>query len=143
MKPRSARGTVVLLALVMMLNAGVMLLLDWQRALQEWLRLIHDRQSYLRAWHQAESALAWGLVQSWPRQQGGCQQSPCGRLQACLLYDATTAGWLLRAGAVPANRATPLWLYRRVERVPMASHGDVSRVCLRACAHGWHDFSSQ
>ncbi|WP_413737201.1 DUF2509 family protein [Sodalis sp. RH21] len=118
------RGGGTLAALLAVLVISLMVMAAWQRQLDLSLALLNDEQRYLAAFHQAESALAWGARQYWHAEHAQCRQPEGETFRACLLADRRAGRWILRgesgAGDVIAG---PLRLYRQVELRPITAPG--------------------
>ena len=91
----SEQGNVTLLAvlLVMMLASGVLRLSS--HSLHYGSQQVNDEKNYLRAFYQAQSALAWGLNYRWSPSQGWqCPTSPTTTFSLCLWRGTDKDGWL-------------------------------------------------
>ncbi|WP_417903524.1 YgdB family protein [Chania multitudinisentens] len=136
---RVQQGGSTLAAVMLLLVMGLMLLNAQQRQLDSALLLAVDQQRYLRAYNQAVSALNWGLVQSWPREQlttarWQCQQLLADTLQACARRSSRPGIVLVRgAGIIPESE--PLWLYQLA-----AETSAVGDIRLQTEEGGWLDF---
>jgi len=136
---QTQQGGSTLAAVMLLLVMGLMLLNAQQRQLDSALLLAVDQQRYLRAYNQAVSALNWGLVQPWSREQltttrWHCQQLHSDALQACARRSSRT-GIVMVRGAGMVTQAEPLWLYQLTSET-----GAVGDVKLRAEKGGWLDF---
>ncbi|MHA7845573.1 YgdB family protein [Serratia sp. D1N4] len=139
MNMQAQQGGSTLAAVMLLLVMGLMLLNAQQRQLDSALLLAVDQQRYLRAYNQAVSALNWGLVQQWPREQltatrWHCRPLPTDALQACVRRSSRIGIVVVRGAGVIAN-AEPLWLYQLASET-----NTVGDVALQAEKGGWLDF---
>ncbi len=118
------QGSVTLAALVAVLLLGLTALLTWQRRMDVSLKMIQDQARYMTAFHQAESALSWGLCQCWRGTREQCRQPPGEGFRACLQAGTASGSWLLRGeSAVVPGLPAPVCLYRLVVGRPLAETG--------------------
>jgi len=149
------QGSGTLAALMAVMLIGLAALAAWQRRLDVSLTLMQDQARYMTAFHQAESALSWGLRQSWRGDPQQCLHPPGEGFRACLQAGATPESWLLRGeSALASGLPTPLCLYRRVARRPLAQTekagadpglppafgADAARYALVPLPGGWLDY---
>jgi hypothetical protein len=136
---QTQQGGSTLAAVMLLLVMGLMLLNAQQRQLDNALLLAVDQQRYLRAYNQAVSALSWGLVQHWPREQltatrWHCQPLHTDDLQACARLSSRAGIVVVRGSGMMLN-AEPLWLYQLASET--SAVGDIK---LQAGKGGWLDF---
>jgi hypothetical protein len=116
------QGSSTLAALVVVLLLGLAALTAWQRRMDVSLTLIQDQARYMTAFHQAESALSWGLRQSWQGDRKQCLHPPGEGFRACLQASVVSERWILRGeSAVVPGLPAPLCLYRLVTIRPLRS----------------------
>ncbi|MEA9392512.1 DUF2509 family protein [Acerihabitans sp. TG2] len=122
MSSDTQQGSSTLAALVAVLLLGLAVLTAWQRRIEVSLTLIQDQARYMTAFHQAESALSWGLRQSWQGRLEQCLQPPGEGFRACLQVSTVSERWILRgeSATVPGLPA-PLCLYRLVSGRPLST----------------------
>ncbi|MBT9432094.1 DUF2509 family protein [Candidatus Sodalis endolongispinus] len=108
------RGSGSVLALLLLSAFCLLAMLSWQQLLQVSLELIRAQRHYLRAFHQAESSLAWWLSQNWPARHGECRLHPDEPLRVCLQASQRGYGWLLCGEGGGTIMAPPLRHYQRV-----------------------------
>lgn len=119
------QGNCTLGIVLMLLLLGGVTLHATRNQLSRSMVLVLDEQRYHRDFWQAQSALQWGLTQSWPQTAGWrCQRWPAQLWQSCLLRmgnnNALLSGrgeegefWLWRWVLLQGNRAQSLvhgWL---------------------------------
>ncbi|MBT0723452.1 YgdB family protein [Rosenbergiella sp. S61] len=93
--PSTQQGNVTLLTVLfmMMLASGILRLTS--DSLHHGAQQVNDEKNYLRAFYQAQSALAWGRTYSWSNTEGWqCPSSPSVTFSVCLWRASETDGWL-------------------------------------------------
>lgn len=154
MSMAAQRGSVTLAAMLALLLLGLLALVGWQRRLDRSLDLMRDETAYLAAFHQAESALAWGAQQRWRGEDEECQHPPGDPFRACLQAGASVERWILRGeSGLAAGLPGRLCLYRLVAAdasgaraggadatAPPRPAGDRGRYKLVLLPHGWLDY---
>lgn len=114
-------------------------LAGWQRVMDDTFELINEEQGYLNAFHQAESALSWGMSQSWLGNTGQCQSPAGNEFKVCLLKH--NGQWLLRGHVANEALAETLFHYRLVLLHPVAATSVKLPGCwLMALPGGWLDY---
>jgi len=84
---QSQQGGAVLGMTIMLVMLATLMLHAMQRQLDLSLSLVADEQQHVRDFHQAQSALNWGLQQAWPQVSGWtCRTQVEYQWRACLLH---------------------------------------------------------
>ncbi|WP_274533177.1 YgdB family protein [Photorhabdus temperata] len=83
------QGNVLLISVLMLLAVSLMMLKALHHHLDNALIMMVDERRYLKAFQQAESALAWGMAQSWllysdKTEEWYCLQQQEFHLTSCL-----------------------------------------------------------
>lgn len=120
-------GNSTLGMVLMLLLLGSLTLHATRTQLSQGMVLVADTQQHHKDFAQAQAALQWGLMQSWPEASGWqCQQQPVHQWLSCLLH--TEEGNALLSGQDEKSDLR-LWQW-----VSPRSHR------LQPEAHGWIDY---
>ncbi len=124
------QGSAVLGMTFMMLLLGAALLNTTLQHLSASLLLVADERQHIIDFHQAQSALTWGLRLRWHESETWqCQYERHYHWRACIRA-VTAQRWLLRGESHATQPALSLWQW-----VKPAYQGQ-----LTVLKHGWIDF---
>ncbi|WP_337023954.1 MULTISPECIES: DUF2509 family protein [unclassified Pantoea] len=123
----SQHGNSTLGMVLMLLLLGSLTLHATRTQLSQDMVLVADTQQHHKDFAQAQAALQWGLMQSWPEASGWqCQQQPVHQWLSCLLH--TEEGNALLSGQ---DEKSELRLWQWVSPRNQRLHPQ---------AHGWIDY---
>ncbi|MBT0729863.1 DUF2509 family protein [Rosenbergiella nectarea] len=119
--------TLLMVLVTMALASGILHLTS--NSLRYGAQQVNDEKNYLRAFYQAQSALAWGRTHSWSTTQGWqCPSSPSTSFTVCFWRTSQTDGWLRGA-----SEKSEWLLWQRV------IFSDVSPLRPQRHPRGWID----
>lgn len=121
-KGNSALGMVLMILLM-----GTLTLHASREKLEQGMSLVADERQHIYDFWAAQSALQWGLMQSWPEAQTqGCQQERQQGWESCL-QKVSDERALLKGRAAESELALWRWVAKAGSR-------------LKPLPHGWIDY---
>ncbi len=141
MKAGAQRGSVALSLMMTILLLGLGAVMGVQLQTHRWQKVIHNEFLYLKAFHQAESSLAWGLTLRWRGIDGECRCQPDDRLRVCLGDSGRAGNWVLAGEGQQDGQGQALQLFRLVRlRAGPDETGNSEGYRLSAISAGWLDY---
>lgn len=135
---RRERGGSTLVTVMVLAAVGLLLLNGMQRRLDAEAKAGNDERRHVWALNQAQSALNWGLGETWrvDDTHWQCHTLPADALTACLINVPGEEHWLLRGEGRHPQQAAPVVVYQRVA----PQEPEEERSVFVALARGWLDF---
>uniref|UniRef100_UPI0036D8AE81 YgdB family protein n=1 Tax=Photorhabdus sp. RM322S TaxID=3342825 RepID=UPI0036D8AE81 len=132
------QGNVLLISVLMLLAVSLMMLKALHHHLDNALIMMVDERRYLKAFQQAESALSWGMAQSWllyrdKTEEWYCLQQQEFHLTSCLKRYSSNFFLLKGVAEVASGQFVGLYQWMKL----ISSGGSDSLIPVES---GWLDF---